>query len=153
MMLFYSRLLSLLVGILVVTSASANCWQVVVNQSTPVSHLSQLQVQAIYTQHYQVNGETPTLIDLADEALRTQFYQEVVGMSLNRWRAHWARLVFTGQGNPPAQLSIEQTLSAVQKTINTVAYIPFNKQVPSGVKVVYVYEGREGNAEQCLDVR
>lgn len=153
MMLSYSRLFLPLLSAIVVTSASAHCWQVVVNQSTPVSHLSQLQVQAIYTQHYQLNGERPTLIDLADESLRTEFYREVVGMSLNRWRAHWARLVFTGQGNPPAQLSIAQTLSTVQKTMNTVAYIPFNKQLPSGIKVVYTSEDGEGNAEQCLGVK
>jgi len=80
-------------------------------------------------------GEHWQPIDSSDEALRERFYQSVAGISANRARARWARLVFSARLAPPREKSPEAAISAVTSDPNAITYI-YSNQMPKKAHVV-----------------
>lgn len=80
-------------------------------------------------------GEVWHPIDSSDEALREQFYQRVAGMSANRARAHWARLVFAARAAPPRELTTAQAEEAVLADNLAITYT-LASRVPRDAHVV-----------------
>ena len=76
-------------------------------------------------------------LDLPNSApAKAEFYQKVSGHDLSQVKATWARLLFTGQAQPPKELS---DAAAVKKAVaadpKAVGYIS-KSDVDSSVKVV-----------------
>jgi len=74
-------------------------------------------------------------IDSNDEALRNQFYQSVAGISANRARAQWARLVFSARLTPPREMSPENSLKTVTAEDSAILYL-FREQAPKGARIL-----------------
>lgn len=114
----------------------AGDWQVVMNQNSPVQVLNKTQVYNMFM------GNTATgaifVVDRDDFALRTDFYQQMFGVSESRWRAHWSKLVFTALGAPPPQLSRQETLTLLQQSVQAAAYFRLDEPLPIGVKQVFI---------------
>lgn len=101
--------------------------------------LSRDQVAAIFLrkpQASQMPGGSLEPLDREERELRERFYLEVTGMTLNRVRAYWAKLVFAGRAQPPrsvAQFDLGDALATDQPMLTYVEA----PHLPEGARVVY----------------
>ena len=78
--------------------------------------------------------------DLSNRALRERFYQSVAGISANRARAHWARLVFSSRVSPPRELGAQDSLSALSHDPKAITYV-YASQLPKKAHVLLTLPG------------
>jgi ABC-type phosphate transport system substrate-binding protein len=111
----------------------------VVSAKSPVTGLKAGDVADIFlgkTSRFP-DGSLAVPIDLAEEAPgRERFYTQYTGKSPSQVKAHWAKIIFTGRGQPPRQAT---TLAEAKKLIadnpNAIGYIEAS-QVDSSVRVL-----------------
>jgi ABC-type phosphate transport system substrate-binding protein len=80
----------------------------VVSSSSPLTELSKNQVLDIFLGRVSrfPDGEQALPIDQAEgSATRDEFYAKFAGKSAAQIKAHWAKIIFTGRGQPPAEVS------------------------------------------------
>lgn len=78
---------------------------VIVHPDSPLKSLSRREVSDLYLGRPNGNGTRPLVLDQPrDSELRERFYSLLNGMNLSRVNAYWARLQFSGDTQPPAQL-------------------------------------------------
>jgi hypothetical protein len=72
----------------------------------------------------------------ADDAVRNQFDEKILGKSSGQLKAYWSKLVFTGKGTPPTELT--NSAEAVAKVAADPAAIAYVDKgaVTGAVKVV-----------------
>jgi ABC-type phosphate transport system substrate-binding protein len=99
---------ALLLGALAGVPAGAADLVVIVSARNPVATLRADQVAAIFL------GQSARFPDGAEAvpydmrlgaALRDEFYARVTNKTPALLKAHWSKMVFTGRGQPPAELS------------------------------------------------
>ncbi len=72
-------------------------------------------------------------------AVRDEFQQKALNRSASQIKAYWAKLLFSGKGSAPKELTLETDVKAfVANNPNAIAYID-NKNVDASVKVVKVF--------------
>ena len=80
----------------------------VVSAKSPVTSLSAAQLADIFlgkTARFP-DGTPAVPIDLADDSpMRERFYARYTGKSPAQLKAHWAKIIFTGRGQPPRQVA------------------------------------------------
>ena len=86
-----------------------------------------------------LKGVTLVPIDTRDEALREAFYQRIAKMSSNRVRAYWARRVFSSQGRPPQELSVDEAANLMLRDLSVLIYA-FADRIPPGGQVLLQLE-------------
>ena len=103
------RLLQLaLLGLAFAAAAPAHAQDVVpvVSSRSPITSLSPVQVADIFlgkTTRFP-DGSQAVPIDQGEEsAARERFYTQYTGKSPAQVKAHWAKIIFTGRGQPPRQ--------------------------------------------------
>lgn len=107
---------------------------VVASRNVAISQASRDQVANLFLgQSYGELKLRP--IDSSDEALRERFYQRVAGLSANRARAVWARLVFATRQTPPREMTTEEAIQQLSGTGDTVAYL-YRDNMPRGAKIL-----------------
>jgi len=81
-------------------------------------------------------GASAVPVDLPDGADRDAFYQKVSGKSAAQVKAYWAKLVFTGKGQPPKEAtSAKDAVAQVGKSAGGIGYAE-RKALDKSVKVV-----------------
>lgn len=71
-----------------------------------------------------------------DVATRQEFDQKVLGRSTSQVSAYWSKLVFTGKGIPPKEVSSDaEVIDIVSKNPSVIGYID-NSSVTGSVKVI-----------------
>ena len=112
---------------------------VVVSSSSGIDVLTESQVRQIFNgQLRRVSGVSVKPLDLpAKNDSRDDFYQAVMGKSAEQIKSYWARMIFTGRGMPPREVSSEREMVVlIASDQSYVGYVDEAK-VPAGVKVVY----------------
>jgi ABC-type phosphate transport system substrate-binding protein len=132
-------ILALICGILV-NSAAAEV-VVVVSAKSRISALHTDQVSNIFLGKALTypNGDEAVPLDQPEGvAVRQEFYNKVTRKPPALIKAHWAKLLFTGRGQPPKELA---NGSAVKKAVadnpKSIGYID-KSEVDDSVKVVLV---------------
>jgi len=111
----------------------------VVSSKSTLTELSKNQVVDIFlgrVSHFP-DGEQALPIDQAEgSAARDEFYAKFAGKSAAQIKAHWAKIIFTGRGQPPEEVpnSIEVKKSVIKKP-HAIGYIDKN-MVDGSVKVL-----------------
>lgn len=73
---------------------------------------------------------------VADDAVRNQFDEKILGKSSSQLKAYWSKLVFTGKGTPPAELANSaEAVAKVAADPAAIAYVD-KSAVTGAVKVV-----------------
>ena len=73
----------------------------------------------------------------AQSAERTGFYQRVMGKSAEQMKSYGARMIFTGRGMPPREVSSDREMvMLVGSNRNFIGYVDETKVSPQ-LKVVY----------------
>lgn len=86
--------------------AAARELVVIVSLNSPVAALQARQVAEIFLAqavHYPGGGEASVLDQKLGSAVRNEFYSKVAGRSPEQMKAHWAKMMFTGRGQPPRE--------------------------------------------------
>ncbi len=116
---------------------------VVVNEDSPIDEITATDLSAIYlgkTHYYPSEFRVQPLDFEKNSEMRNSFYQQLVGKSSAQINAYWARLLFTGKAEPPAEYpSQTRLIEQVKNNTSAIAYI-VNKGDISGLKVIYRFE-------------
>ncbi|MBL4782945.1 MAG: phosphate ABC transporter substrate-binding protein [Porticoccaceae bacterium] len=112
---------------------------VVVAADSSVSSLTRNEVAKIFlgkTRRFPDGSRAIPLNQSEGNAIRKAFYRQVSGKSAAQVKAHWAKLIFTGRGQPPKETSNDDKVKRLlnKNTVN-IAYIDL-ASVDDSVKVV-----------------
>ena len=112
---------------------------VVVSAKNPVTTLSKNQVVAIFlgkTSHFP-DGSPATPVDQSEGSrARDAFYLKFSGKSPAQIKAHWSKIIFTGRGQPPYEVSNSvEVKKHVIENPTAIGYIEHNL-VDGSVKVL-----------------
>lgn len=114
---------------------------VIVAQANASPVLTQTQAAQIFLRKLATfpNGTEAMPVDQPEElGVRGQFYQYVVGKTHSQMSAYWSKMIFTGQGRPPAEVGDNERIKKfVISHPNAVGYID-KKAVDSSVRVLLV---------------
>jgi len=112
---------------------------VIVSQQSTITTLTRDQVVDIFLGRVSrfPGGTKAVALDQPEASpLRESFYSEYAGKSPAQLKAHWAKIIFTGRGQPPAEAPDSQTArQRVAEDPAAIAYIE-RSQVDASVRVV-----------------
>lgn len=99
----------------------------VVSARSPVTALSKAQVADIFLGRTALlpDGEQAAPIDQTEgSAARDEFYARFAGKSAAQIKAHWSKIIFTGRGQPPKEVSNSiEVKKRVAENPNAIGYI------------------------------
>ena len=111
----------------------------VVSARSPVAGLSAAQVADIFLGKATrfPNGSQAVPIDQTEEsAVRERFYAQYTGKSPAQVKAHWAKIIFTGRGQPPRQAGTSaEAKKLIAENPNAIGYIDAS-QLDSSVRIL-----------------
>ena len=140
-MTFSKQKMLLLAGVLLLSTLAQAEIAVVMSAKTARVTLTQDQVADIFLgrRHRLPNGDRITPVDQAEgEALRHAFYLKLVDKSPSQVKAHWSKLIFTGRGRPPKEVSDSEAVKrAVSAGQGRIGYID-SDALDASVKVVLI---------------
>ena len=117
---------------------------VVVGSNSKVVALTADQVADIYLGRLNAVGRDLKLLPLeqTERALKEDFHRRFTGKTPNQLRAHWAKLVFAGQDNPPAEVPSTTALKdLLAKDARLIGYMD-SSDVDASVRVVLTATAR-----------
>ena len=135
---------ALLSGLMVAAMHNA-CSQIalVVGASNETKTMTMDQASSMYLGKSNTfpGGATALLLDQpAGSALRTTFYEKLTGKNEAQVKAGWSRLVFSGKGTPPKELSNSADVKKmVSANPNTIGYIE-KSALDSSVRALLIVE-------------
>lgn len=100
---------------------------VVISAESPFTRLTSSDLKDVYLgrRSLTVNGLQVVPLDLTEgAATRSEFYARYTGQTPAQIKAHWARQIFTGRGQPPTALA--NSRAVVERLVsdtNTLGYI------------------------------
>jgi ABC-type phosphate transport system substrate-binding protein len=111
----------------------------VVSAKSPITTLDKSQVAGIFLGKASrfPNGVQAVPIDQAEgSAVRDEFYGKVTGRTATQIKAYWAKIIFTGRGQPPPSVSNDiEMKKRISENPAAIGYID-RSLVDSSVKVV-----------------
>lgn len=99
---------------------------VVAAKDSTLKELSKSQIQKIYLGKVKTlpSGDAIVPLDQNNEKLKRKFYSKVIGKNGSALKAYWARLIFTGRGQPPQQLIDDNdVINFVKEEKTSIGYI------------------------------
>jgi ABC-type phosphate transport system substrate-binding protein len=134
------RIVALLLALLVLIQP-AGAVEVVVNSDVTATHLTSLELRAIFTMRLRTwpDGLPIRVFVLSDSApAQAEFSKKILDMFPYQLRRYWDRLVFSGTGQAPTELnSAEEMRDRVASTPGAIGYLPENL-VDNRIRVVKV---------------
>lgn len=83
------------------------------------------------------NGASAVPVDqVENSADRESFHEMVTGMSGRQLKSYWSKLVFSGKGEPPKEVSDAEIVSEVAADPSKIGYVD-SSRVTDSVRVVY----------------
>lgn len=113
---------------------------VVVNKHAPVDEMTRSQVIDLFMGKFVAfpDGTKALPVEVKQETeIKQQFYRQLVGMSMARVNAYWARLRFTGKSRTTVpKMSESELIEYIELSDVAIGYIPREKVTPQ-LKVVF----------------
>ena len=111
---------------------------IIVNKASTLTAAEASDIERVYLgKSKNIGGTEVTPINQEKKAgLSEAFNKVVLNKTSNQVKAYWSKLVFTGKGTPPQELSNDaEVLNAVKNDVNTIGYIDASV-VDDSVKVI-----------------
>lgn len=128
----------LIISCLFLSNLAQAAIAVVVHPSNQTS-LTQDDLVRLYTGKLSAfpDGASAIPVNLADSVpLRAEFDQKALGRSSSQVKAYWSKLVFTGKGTPPKEVTSEaEMIKLVSSNPNIIGYVSSTADT-AGVKVL-----------------
>ena len=102
---------------------------VVVSATSTVTTLSQQQIAAIFLGNNArlPDGEQVVPFDQTEgSGTRDEFYAKFTGKSAAQIKTHWSKIIFTGRGQPPKELSSAEVKKQLAASPHAIGYIEKN---------------------------
>lgn len=112
---------------------------VVVSATSAVDTLTRDEARQVFNgQTHRIGGATIKPLDLPSASQHRQsFYQQLMGKSADQMKSYWARMIFTGRGMPPREVSSTREMEMlVGSNRHFIGYLDAEK-VTAELKVVY----------------
>lgn len=110
---------------------------VVAHKNSPLTALTQEEVVNLFLGKHKTQQEIVVKpLDNKDNALRERFYRATANMSAMRVKAYWSRIVFSGQGRPPREISSTEAQTVLVEEPGALTYIPENL-VTDDMKIIF----------------
>ena len=113
----------------------------VVSAQNPVTTLSKYQVVDIFlgkANHFPDGSQVVVIDQETGSAARDEFYTSFAGKSAAQLKAYWSKIIFTGKGQPPEEVSSGSAVKIyLSENPNAIGYIERNL-VDDSVKVLAV---------------
>jgi len=110
--------------------------EIIVNTSVPKTHYTVNDLRSIFAMQYQIwpNGKRIHVFVLSDDhPIHREFTKTKLNMFPHQFRRIWDRLVFSGTGQAPKQVSsMEEMIKKIMTTPNSIGYsisIPTNDKI------------------------
>ena len=120
-------LLGLALGVDATAPVRAEDVVAVVSAKSPITALHPHQVADIFlgkTSRFPDGSEAVPIDQVEDSPTRERFYTAFTGKSPAQVKAHWSKIIFTGRGQPPRQVSNSaEARKAVVANPRAIAYI------------------------------
>jgi len=82
------------------------------------------------------DGKVAIVLSLPEgDSLRSDFHKNALGKTDAQMKAYWSKVMFTGKGTPPKEVSTEEMLQLVTENPNTIGIVDAAK-VTAAVRVV-----------------
>ena len=103
----------LVVSFLLLTGFAQAGIVVVVSKNSDLGGLTRNEVRQIFNGQLNRVGEISVKpLDLPVAASQREvFYQQVMGKSVEQMKSYWARMIFTGRGMPPREVSSDREMT------------------------------------------
>lgn len=122
---------------------AADTLVVVVSANSPLAEMSQNHLVDVYLGRTTRFPDGRSVVPLDQEngsSSRDQFYAEFMGRSPSDVKAHWSKLIFTGRGRPPQELSGDEAVRLrVAEDSSTIGYIDISA-VDASVRILRIKE-------------
>lgn len=132
--------LLLLVALLTLTSSHAegeNSIIVVANTQDTSITLSRQEIRNLFMGGV-LSYDLRAIALPPENQTRVLFNTKVVGLTESRIQSYWAQMRFTGRKTPPTELTSEALIiEYLQGNPGTVAYLPAEAEIPSGLTVLF----------------
>lgn len=85
------------------------------------------------------DGKAALVISLEEgDSVRSEFNNNVLGKTDAQVKAYWSKLVFTGKGTPPQEVSQAEMLQIVASNPNTIGFVDAGS-ITGDVKVIATF--------------
>lgn len=112
---------------------------VIISHPDNSNSISKEEIQRMYTgkSNSFANGDAVLPLNLDDaNPLRSSFDEKALGRSSSQIKAFWSKLVFTGKGTPPKEVTSEaEMIKLVSSNPNIIGYVSSTADT-AGVKVL-----------------
>ena len=111
---------------------------IVAGGNSDINPLSEAEVRQLFSGHLKVvAGQRVQALDLPGHTQsREEFYRKLMGRTPEQMRAYWTRLIFTGQGKPPREVSNTQELITLVNSGEYIGYLPA-EEVGTDLRILY----------------
>jgi ABC-type phosphate transport system substrate-binding protein len=117
-------------------------FRVIVHRSNPVASISRQQLSAMYMKKVRQWPDRTEIIPLdqsPSSRVRERFSDSVHGKSVAYVTRYWHRIIFSGRGLPPVELSSSSAVvEFVSENRGAIGYVSANVKLGDGVKVILV---------------
>ncbi|RJG17208.1 hypothetical protein D4A39_10760 [Alcanivorax profundi] len=129
----------LVVSFLLLTGFAQAGIVVVVSKNSDLGGLTRNEVRQIFNGQLNRVGEISVKpLDLPVAAShREVFYQQVMGKSVEQMKSYWARMIFTGRGMPPREVSSDREMTLLVGSDRKFIGYMDEADVTSDLKVVF----------------
>lgn len=111
---------------------------IVAGGNSDINTLTEVEVRQLFSGHLKViAGQRVQALDLPGHtSSREEFYRKLMGRTPEQMRAYWTRLIFTGQGKPPREVSNTQELITLVNSGEYIGYLP-EEEVGTDLRILY----------------
>jgi ABC-type phosphate transport system substrate-binding protein len=131
--------LPLLLAVSTLASTAQADVVVIVSAKSHITSLTVEQTAKIFlgkTSNFPDDGDALPIDQAEGSAIRDEFYSKVVRKNSSQLSAYWARVIFTGDGRPPAILESSVAVrKAVAKNPNAIGYVD-KSAVDKSVRII-----------------
>lgn len=113
---------------------------IIVNAKSTVQTLTKKEIKNIFLgeiKSFPNGNPAKPVVQPIGTPSRTAFMNKIIQKNENRWRAHWARLLFTGKGIPPLELEkSDDLLEVIARKKGAIGYFLGEGKEHKGVRVL-----------------
>ncbi len=133
-MLFFKFFLIFLFSI----SLFANSLAVIVSKDSKINNISKKELSKIFLSKTKrlPFGEKSVVVESTNKLYQSKFYKNVCNKNKKQLKKYWAKMIFTGRGQPPKKIkTINELIVFIKNNRNAISYIPF-EYINDDIKVI-----------------
>lgn len=116
----------------------ANSLAVIVSKKSNLNEITKKELSKIFLAKTKSlpTGEKAITVELINKKNQTKFYKTISKKNEKQLKKYWAKLIFTGRGQPPKKIkTIKELILFVQDNENAISYIPFEERT-NKIKII-----------------